>query len=74
MSTTPETAEEYAARQAHEWSQFVAIAPILHDGVLAYHPGMPVPADNVERHKYLDAGLVARTTTKAAKAVTEKDA
>lgn len=67
-----ETAEEYLARQATEWGTYVAIAPIYVDGVLARQVGEPVPASNVERHGYLEQGLVAKSTTKAAKAVTEK--
>ncbi len=67
-----ETAEEYQARLDHEWSTFVAVGYIQHDGVLVAKPGDAVPVTNVEQHGYLEAGLVAKTSTKAGKAATEK--
>ena len=73
-SSTPETAEEYLARQDAEWSQFVAVQDIYHNGVLAARVGDPIPASNVSAHGYDEAGLVAKTTTKAAKAAISKDA
>jgi hypothetical protein len=68
------TPEQYEAAVAEEWGQFVAIAPIYFDGVLAVAPGAPVPASNVKRYSYLEQGLVAKTNTKAAKAVTGQEA
>jgi hypothetical protein len=38
--------------------EFVAIAPIKHDGVLAYQPGDPVHRDNVEANGYDVGGQV----------------
>ena len=69
---TAETPEQYEARIAEEWGQYVAIAPIFHNGVLAVAPGAPVPASNVEQYHYLESGLVAKTTTKAGKAAIQK--
>lgn len=63
--------EDFAAAQEKDWSQFVAVARIFHGNALAYNPGDPVPASNVELHGYLKQGLVARVNTKAAAAVTE---
>lgn len=70
----PQTPDEYEAAIAAEWGQFIAVAPIYFDGVLAVAPGAPVPADNVKKYGYLEQGLVAKTNTKAAKAVTGQDA
>jgi hypothetical protein len=68
------TPAEYEAAVAEEYGQFVAVTPINFDGVLAYAPGAPVPASNVKKYAYLEQGLVAKTNTKAAKAVTGQDA
>lgn len=38
--------------------EYVATAPIDHDGVRAYNVGDPVPADNVKTHGYDKDGLV----------------
>lgn len=51
---------EYRVRLAAEYGQFVAIAPIRHNGVLAYAEGTAVPASNVALHGYDDLGLVER--------------
>jgi hypothetical protein len=59
-----ETPEELQARQVAEYGQFVAVQPIYYDGALAYAPGHPVPASNVEAHGYLAAGQVERVATK----------
>jgi hypothetical protein len=67
-----ETDAEYQARLAREWGTYVAVGYIHYDGVLIAKPGDAIPITNVEQHGYLEAGLVAKTTTKAAKAVTEK--
>lgn len=53
-------ADEEAARLAAEWGQWVASSPILWEGRLAYLPGHPVPASNVEQYGYDTAGLVRR--------------
>lgn len=52
-------ADARSARAA-EWGQYVAKAPIFHDGVRAYNEGDPVPADNVKRYGYLTQGLVEK--------------
>jgi hypothetical protein len=71
----PQTPAEYEAAIAEEYGQFIAVAPINFDGVLAYQVGAPVPASNVKKYGYLDQGLVAKTNTKAAqKAVTGEGA
>ncbi len=69
-----ETAEEYQERLDREWSTYVAISYIQHDGVLVAKPGDAIPITNVEQHGYVEAGLVAKTSTKAGKAATEKSA
>lgn len=63
---TTVAAEDRRAEQIKEWDTFVATAPIDFDLVRAYNVGDPVPASNVERHGYLEAGLVARVGTIAA--------
>lgn len=68
MPERPLTAEDASAALAEEYGQYVAVAPIESDGVRWYNAGDPVPAANVEAHGYLDAGLVAKTTTKAGRA------
>jgi len=67
------TLEELRAAQRKEYSQYVAVSAIEHAGVRAYNPGDPVPASNVDKHGYLDAGLVAKAGTKAAKAATGQE-
>lgn len=64
------TLADLKAAQEREYGTFVALVAIDHDGVRAYNAGDPVPVSNVEQYGYLDDGLVAKTTTKAAKAVT----
>jgi hypothetical protein len=58
--------EDYRKTLRDEYGEFVALQQIYFDGALAYNVGDPVPKSNVEAHGYLDDGLVARTTTKAA--------
>lgn len=65
-----QTVEEFRKAQLDEYGTYVAIEPIDHDGARAYNVGDPVPASNVEAHKYDEQGLVAKRTTKAAKQVT----
>ena len=55
--------------QAAEYGAYVAADDIMVGGALAYRAGDPVPVSNVERHKYLEAGMVVKTGTKAADAV-----
>lgn len=66
--TGPRTAEEHRRAIEDEYGEFVAVAAITHDGARAYNIGDVVPKANVERWGYLDAGLVARQSTKAAAA------
>jgi hypothetical protein len=66
IDADPVMAEEHRAAVAEEYGQYVATAAITHDGVRAYNVGDPVPAANVERWRYAEAGLVARVSTKAA--------
>jgi hypothetical protein len=56
------SAEDFAAAQAAEYSQFVAVAAIDYGGARAFNIGDPVPASNVALHGYLDAGLVHSTS------------
>jgi hypothetical protein len=64
----PATAEAHRAAAVKEYGQFVAIAPIDHDGVRAYNVGDPVPASNVERWHYVEQGVVSKVGTKGAEA------
>ena len=57
--------EDFAAAQAAEYATYVATEPILVDGARAYNVGDPVPASNVERHSYLQQGLVRKATDPA---------
>ena len=57
--------EDFAAAQAAEYATFVASEPILVDGVRAYNPGDPVPVSNVEKHGYLQLGVVRKATDPA---------
>jgi hypothetical protein len=50
----------HAKAQAEEYGSFVAVGNILHDGVLAYTAGHPVPKSNVEKYGYEADGLVAK--------------
>lgn len=68
----PETAEEYLARQQEEFSQYVAVDTVLYDGVVAALPGTAIPASHPRLQSWLDAGVVAKASTKAAKAVVGK--
>ena len=54
--------EARAKAEAAEYSTFRAKVPIYHEGYVAYQPGMPVPASNVELYKYDEQGLVERLT------------
>ncbi len=50
--------EGYAAAAVAEYSSYVAVVPIVHNGVRAYNVGYPVPVSNVEKYGYLEQGLV----------------
>lgn len=64
---SPEAQALQKAREK-EWGTYVAVAPILYDGVLAANPGDPVPVSVVEAHGYADDNLVAKVTTKTGQA------
>ncbi len=63
-------ARERREAQLKEYGEYVAIEEIRVGSALAFMPGHPVPKSHVESYSYLDQGLVARRTTKAAKEVT----
>lgn len=65
--------DKHLEAQAKEYATFVAVSPIFHNGARAYNPGDPVPASNVEAYGYEADGLVAKSSTKAAQAVTNPD-
>jgi hypothetical protein len=66
-STTPQKAFEARAKaEAAEYSTYQAVAPIYHDGVVAYQPGHAVPVSNVEAYGYHNDGLVKKLTGEAA--------
>lgn len=67
----PEPHEEHRAAQAREYSQYVATAVIEIGGARAFNVGDPVPASHVERG-VVPADSVAKSTTKAAAAASEK--
>ena len=52
--------EDFAAAQEAEYATFVATEPILVDGARAYNPGDAVPASNVEKHGYVQLGVVRK--------------
>ncbi len=45
-------------RRGGRVQQYVAVVPIVHNGVRAYNVGYPVPVSNVEKYGYLEQGLV----------------
>lgn len=61
----PATAEDAWAANVKEYGQYVAAEPIHFGSALGYNVGDAVPADNVARHKYLEAGKVVKVGTKA---------
>lgn len=65
----PSAVEEYRAALVDEYGTYVAVEPIDFDNARAYNIGDPVPVTNVERYGYLDRGLVAKRTSKAAEDV-----
>ncbi|MGZ6838626.1 MAG: hypothetical protein ACXVGE_22425, partial [Blastococcus sp.] len=66
--TTPVTADQLAAAQAHEYGQYVAAEPIYVGGSRAFNPGDPVPASHVDRG-VVNVDQVVKTSTKAGKAL-----
>lgn len=66
-------AEAKALRQTQikEYGQYVAVTPIDILGARAFNVGDPVPVSHVE-NGVVSAEQVARSTTKAAAAATEK--
>lgn len=66
----PQPVEAFRKALQEEYGQYVAIAPIDHDGARAYNPGDPVPVANVQKYGYDKDDLVAKRTTQAAKKVT----
>lgn len=60
----PELAERIEAQRA-EYGTYRAKGPIFVGTALAYREGDPVPASNVERHKYDAMGLVVKVGTAA---------
>lgn len=70
-SVLDDETKAFVKEREDEYGEFVAIAPIDWNGVRAYNVGDPVPRSNVELHGYLGQNLVARKSTKAAKAATD---
>lgn len=54
------TAEDYEAELVADYSQWVAVVPIMYEGARAYNIGDPVPNTNVILHGYDEDGLVER--------------
>lgn len=69
----PSPAEDFAAQQAAEYGEYVAVEVISIDGVRAFNPGDQVPKSHVTSG-VVDKSQVARTNTKAAEAVTGTEA
>lgn len=67
--TTP--AEDLRDEQIKEYGQYVAVQPIDIGGARAFNTGDPVPASHVSRG-IVSSEQVAKTSTKAAAAATEK--
>lgn len=66
-----QTVEDYLKEQRDEWGTYVAIVAIDINGARAFNPGNPVPVSHVKNGVVAQAD-VAKTTTKAAQAVTEE--
>lgn len=64
--------EKLRQEREAEYGVWVAIQPIPWGTVLAFTPGMRVPASTVERLKWDEAGLVAKRTSKAGREVLER--
>lgn len=67
---TPEE-QAYLKAQKAEWGAYVATSAIDVNGARAFNVGDPVPASHVA-NGVVPADAVAKTTTKAAQAVTEE--
>lgn len=67
MATRPLTAEEAVEANRKEYGQYVAVEPIYYGNALAHNPGDAVPAGNVARHGWAEAGKVVKTGSKAHK-------
>lgn len=67
----PTTAAEQRDAVQKEWSQYVALAPIYVKGARAFNAGDPVPASHV-KNGVVRSDEVAKSSTKAAAAVTEQ--
>ena len=66
-----QTVEEYLKEQRDEWGTYVAVVAIDINGARAFNPGNPVPTSHVKAGVVAQSD-VAKTTTKAAQAVTEE--
>lgn len=64
MVEVPPDVQARREAQRAEYSQWVAVKRIYHNGALAYTPGHPVPASNVKRHGYDKRGLVEQRNKK----------
>lgn len=60
----PKEVLEHRAAIRKDYSQYVATETIYYDGAVAYREGDPVPASNVERHGYDEAGVVKKVESK----------
>jgi hypothetical protein len=65
VAASAEDVAAFRTEQQKEWGQYIALTDISFNGARAYNAGDPVPASNVEKHKYLDQGLVTKVATKA---------
>jgi hypothetical protein len=65
VAARPLTAEEAVEANRREYSQYVAAEQIYYGGALAHNVGDAVPAGNVERHGWAEAGKVVKTGSKA---------
>lgn len=63
---------EFRRAQQVEYGTWVAATDIYHGTAMAYRAGDPVPVSNVERHGYVDAGLVVKRNTKAGAEVLDR--
>jgi hypothetical protein len=70
-ANAPATAEDAIEANRKEYGQYVASQPIMFGTALGYNKGDAVPADNVQRHGWLDAGKVVKVGTKAHKELRE---
>lgn len=77
LTVNPLLSEEAQAHQQalyDDWTQWIAAVDIsdpFGGSVLAYRAGDPVPASNVKRWQYDQAGLVHKASTKAGQAAAD---